>query len=219
MRRTGAAIALAMIVAMITGCASGRSFERWSDDRGITAKVKMRMMSLRGPGTWIHVDTYDRTVYLSGVIDDPETKLRAEALAWDVPGVEMVVPNLMVKRSPPATATSIRTDGAHEVWTRTSAQPHPLLAVLPDVVRIEAAASGRPGAPSLAYDESGRRVATIYVVTMRELAETGRDGLRADGYTIDHVDIYPVASAPDVPEPTYHVVLWHLTRTHARPRR
>jgi hypothetical protein len=218
MRRAGVAVVIIVMVSMIAGCASGRSFERWSDDRGITAKVKLRMAPLRAPGTWIHVDTYNRTVYLSGVIDDPETKLRAEALAWDVPGVEMVVPNLMLKRSPPV-AASIRHDGAREVWTRTSVQPHPLLAVLPDVVRIESAAPGRPGAPCWAYDQSGQRVATIYVVTMRELAETGRDGLRADGYTIDHVDIYPVASAPDVPEPTYQVVLWHLTRTHARPRR
>ena len=212
-------IALA-VLCLASGCvsSSGRSFGRWADDHSITTGVKMHLATLRGPSTWIRVDTYDGTVYLSGVVDSSETKRKAEALAREVPGVEQVVPNLMVKRSD-GVAASIKTDNGHEVWTRNTRRPHPLLAVLPGLVRIEGDFSRRPAGPFSGFDQAGRRVATIYVVSMRDLAQRGMDDLRAEGLPIDHVDIYPIDSTPDVPEPTYHVVLWHLSRAQARSLR
>jgi hypothetical protein len=220
--RSTARVAWVAAVALFlaAGCvsSSGRSFGRWADDHNITTEVKMQLASLRGPSTWIRADTYDATVYLSGVVDTVETKRKAEALARGVPGVAQVVPNLMVKRAA-AVAASINTERRREVWSRDTAHPHPLLVLLPGLVRIEGDSSTRPAGPFSGFNRASRRVATIYIVTMRELAQRGIDDLRAEGLPIDHVDIYPVDSMPDVPEPTYHVVLWHLTRAEARALR
>jgi hypothetical protein len=39
--------------------------------------------------------------------------------------------------------------------------------------------------------------------------------MRATGRPIDHVSIFPVATAPDRPEAQYYVVLWHVSATEA----
>lgn len=212
--RASSTVIVAVVLMLATGCvsSSGRSLGRWASDHALTAEVKMRLAPLRGPSTWIRADTYDSTVYLSGVVDSEATKQRAEALARSVEGVDQVVPNLLIKHA--GTSASIKTDGRREVWTRTSGHPHPLLTLLPGLVRIES--DGTMRGPMAAFDQAGHRVATIYVVSMRDLAQNGIDNLRAEGLPIDHVDIYPFLSVPDIPEPTYHVVLWHLSRAQAR---
>lgn len=50
---------------------------------------------------------------------------------------------------------------------------------------------------------------------MRELAQHGLEGAVPSGAVVDHVSIYSIATDPDVPQPQYHVVLWHVTRTEA----
>jgi len=214
-RARSSAVLAAVVLILATGCvsSSGRSLGRWASDHALTAEVKMRLAPLRGPSTWIRADTYDSTVYLSGVVDSEATKQRAEKLARGVEGVDEVVLSLLVKHAGGSSA-SIRTDARREVWTRTAGHPHPLLALLPGLVRIES--DGTMRGPMTAFDQAGHRVATIYVVSMRDLSQNGVDNLRGDGLAIDHVDIYPFSSVPDIPEPTYHVVLWHLSRAQAR---
>jgi hyperosmotically inducible protein len=49
--------------------------------------------------TRMDVDTEDAVVHLTGVVDSPDQKQRAEQIARQVSGVKDVVNNLHVKRS------------------------------------------------------------------------------------------------------------------------
>jgi hypothetical protein len=69
-----------------------------------------------------------------------------------------------------------------------------------------------PAGPFLAYDHSGRLVSTIYMVPLKMMNEHKKlDALPAPGGNVDHVDVYYNAGHPGVPEPHYHIVLWHVT--------
>lgn len=89
---------------------------------------------------------------------------------------------------------------------------HVLLDRLPGIARVDASL---PGAPCTAYDGFGRVVATVYTLSMRELAQEGFQGMRTTGRPIDHVSIFPIATAADRPEAQYYVVLWHVSVTDA----
>jgi hypothetical protein len=68
-----------------------------------------------------------------------------------------------------------------------------------------------PAGPFLAYDHSGRLVSTIYMIPMKMMNEHKKlDALSAPGGNVDHVDVYYNAGHPGVPEPHYHIVLWHV---------
>ena len=70
--------------------------------------------------------------------------------------------------------------------------------------------SPRAGGPELAYDRTGRVVATVYTLGAREMINAGFTTLPAAGRPIDHVSIYPIVAREDLPEPQYAVVLWHV---------
>lgn len=80
---------------------------------------------------------------------------------------------------------------------------------------------GRAGGPDLAYDAGGRVVATIYVVSWRDLVDTGLSTLAASGRPIDHVSCRPTrcSSGPIAQAPHYAVVLWHVSERDAATRR
>ncbi len=70
-----------------------------------------------------------------------------------------------------------------------------------------------PAGPFLAYDHKGRLVSTIYMIPVKDIdAQTKFDDLAAPGGKVDHVSLYFNAGHPGVPEPHYHVVLWHVTK-------
>lgn len=70
-----------------------------------------------------------------------------------------------------------------------------------------------PAGPFLAYDHTGRLVSTIYMIPLKEItAHQKLEELAAPGGNVDHVDMYYNAGHPGVPEPHYHVVLWHVSR-------
>jgi hypothetical protein len=70
-----------------------------------------------------------------------------------------------------------------------------------------------PAGPFLAYDHQGRLVSTIYMVPIKDIdAQKKFDGLAAPGGRVDHVDLYFNAGHPGVPEPHYHIVLWHVSK-------
>lgn len=211
MRAVAVVLALAIALAA-SGCVSltGRSAGRWVDDKTITAKVKTGLAKARlNTLTRINVDTYEGIVYLSGVVDTEATRRRLEEIARAVPKVEQVVTNLQIRGA--AVAASPGTGPA----ARPPATSHPLTSRLPGLARVERDPAARPNGPWLAYDASGRHVATIYSVPMSELAQHGLDDLRASHAVVDHVAILPIAVHPDAPQGYYHVVLWHVTRDEA----
>lgn len=69
-----------------------------------------------------------------------------------------------------------------------------------------------PIGPFRAYDRSGVLVATIYMIPVRILnTETMIDLLQGTPLKVDHVDIHYTSGHPGVPEPHYHIILWHVS--------
>jgi BON domain-containing protein len=204
---------MAAVIVFGVGCRTltGRSVGQWADDHTISTNVKAALAALRGGGgarARINVDTYEGTVYLSGIVDSESARRRAEALARSVDNVEQVVTNLQVREGL-ASASPDPTERRHQA--RMSTRWHPLLSRITGLRRIEGTVA-TPEGPFSAYDRSGRLVATIYTISMRDLAQRGVGDLEATGRPIDHVAIYSMPALPDVPDPQYHVVLWHVTR-------
>jgi hypothetical protein len=68
-----------------------------------------------------------------------------------------------------------------------------------------------PAGPFLAYDHAGKLVSTIYMVPLKDLdGQKSFADLAAPGGKVDHVSLYYNAGHPGVPDPHYHVVLWHV---------
>lgn len=190
-----------LCVLCASGCSlAGRTFGRYVDDKALTGAVKLKLAAQQ-PATVarINVDTYEGVVYLSGMAQSEEQKSYAEIAARRVEGVLQVVNDLRVRDAAPPAASPALID-------------HVLLPRVPGIARLDAAL---PGAPCAAYDAAGRLVATVYTVSMRELAQEGVAGMRATGRPIDHVSIFPIASAAGRPEAQYYVVLWHVRAPEA----
>ncbi len=70
-----------------------------------------------------------------------------------------------------------------------------------------------PDGPFLAYDHAGKLVSTIYMIPLKDIeAQKKFDDLAAPGGKVNHVSIYYNAGHPGVPEPHYHIVLWHVPK-------
>jgi len=70
-----------------------------------------------------------------------------------------------------------------------------------------------PAGPFLAYDHEGRLVSTIYMIPLKDLdGQKGFPDLPSPGGKVDHVSIYFNAGHPGVPDPHYHIVLWHVSK-------
>ncbi|MBW8780427.1 MAG: BON domain-containing protein [Verrucomicrobia bacterium] len=80
------------------GSATRQSTGEYVDDASITAKVKTAFIAdkLVKAGQ-IEIETFKGTVQLSGFVDTPEMKERAEKIAEGVRGVRKVVNNIIVK--------------------------------------------------------------------------------------------------------------------------
>lgn len=71
-----------------------------------------------------------------------------------------------------------------------------------------------PAGPFLAYDHSGKLVSTVYMVPLKDLDSQKAFGdLSAPGGKVDHVSLYFNAGHPGVPDPHYHIVLWHVPKS------
>jgi hypothetical protein len=201
MQNLGLAVMLVSLL-LASGCSlAGRTFGRYVDDKALTAAVKLKLVAQQ-PATMtrMKVDTYEGVVYLSGTAQSEEQKSYAEIAARRVEGVLQVVNDLSVRGGAAPAASPVLME-------------HVLLQRVPGIARLD---TTQPGSQSAAaYDRSGRVVATVYTISMRELAQEGFAGMRATGRPIDHVSIFPVAIAADRPEAQYHVVLWHVTTTEA----
>ena len=103
MRPLKAVNALALLIlltAMLGACTSmtGKTAGQNVDDATITSEVKSKLAAEKiGTLTKIDVDTNRGTVYLTGTVDTPEMRARAEQVARSVKHVAGVVNNLSVK--------------------------------------------------------------------------------------------------------------------------
>lgn len=70
-----------------------------------------------------------------------------------------------------------------------------------------------PAGPFLAYDHQGKLVSTIYMIPVKDIQDQKKfDDLAAPGGKVDHVSMYFNAGHPGVPDPHYHIVLWHVSK-------
>lgn len=87
---------------LVGGCASGPQRESTGeilDDSVITSKVKTALF--RDPdvsGFQVKVETYKGQVQLSGFVDTPRQKAKAEEIVRSVSGVRSVMNDIVVKR-------------------------------------------------------------------------------------------------------------------------
>lgn len=69
-----------------------------------------------------------------------------------------------------------------------------------------------PAGPFLAYDKSGSLVSTIFMIPLADLDAEKKFELQAPGGSVDHVTMQYNAGHPGVPDPHYHIILWHVTK-------
>ena len=85
---------------------------------------------------------------------------------------------------------------------------------LPGLGTLYVNPSTLPAGPFLAYDHAGKLVSTIYMIPLKDLdSQKGFPDLTAPGGKVDHVTISYNAGHPGVPDPHYHIVLWHVPKT------
>jgi hypothetical protein len=200
------ALVLTLLVLLPSGCAlAGRSLGGYVDDKLMERGVKRRLSSEGPGGKGVKVDTFGGTVYLSGTVDTEQEKSDAEIVAWQVGGVQQVVNDVFVARSPLAVAA-----------LPDFRLPHPLTQQLPGVERVE---PSRDGGPDLAYDHGGRVVASVYTIAWRALIDSGLTMLPGTGRPIDHVSTYALPESAELPGPTYAIVIWHVSARDAALQR
>jgi osmotically-inducible protein OsmY len=77
---------------------AGATAGRVVDDSAITAKVKSALIADSTTKAYqINVETFQGTVQLSGFVDDPEARSRAEQVAENVEGVRNVTNKLQLR--------------------------------------------------------------------------------------------------------------------------
>ena len=88
------------LVWLLSGCQTltGETLGQNIDDTTITTSVKTKLAAEKGITlTRVQVDTNRGVVQLSGVVDSPADRSRAEQITRGVGGVKSVVNNLQVK--------------------------------------------------------------------------------------------------------------------------
>ena len=97
------------LVTFSSGCAGdrySRSTGEAIDDTSLTAKVKSEFIAdAEVKAMDVKVDTYRGQVQLTGFVDTLSQKQRAEQIARNVPGVQWVKNDIIVKTDEPAGAS------------------------------------------------------------------------------------------------------------------
>jgi len=196
MRTWRTVVSVGALALVLSGCSAvtGRPFATWTDDKSLNAHVKSAIVAVSFKSiTRVDVDVYEGTVYLSGRVDDADTKARTEAAAARVDGVRQVVSHLIVREHRRDAVMPSALPRAVAVAER------PVPAPLVGVVRLEG---------DHAFDRGGRHVATVHVVPMNDLAHTVAERFEAPR-GVSHVTIHAMEADTHVPVPHYLVVLWH----------
>ena len=195
-----AVVGVALLAVLLGGCSiAGRTFGTYVDDKIISGSVRRgfaagQWRALRG----VNVDTYERTVYLSGQVDTAAQKAEAEGAAWGVDGVEQVINDLSVRADDiAAVSASPRTTGVSLLQKR-----------IPGLRHIDPALAG---GPALAYDSAGAVVATVFVRSLRDITVNGFDEASPTVEPINHISLYPVPTTAGQPEALVTIVLWYIS--------
>jgi hypothetical protein len=107
-------LGVALVAAALAGCqtATGRTAGAVVDDSRTTAAVKAKLVADRPANlAAVGVNTVNNTVYLTGVVDTPAQRVRAEQLAWEVADVRQVVNNIQVQRAASGSAPAATVGG------------------------------------------------------------------------------------------------------------
>lgn len=100
-RQIGLAACLLVAAPLIVGCAGNQtraSTGEHIDDATITAKVKSQLLAdPQVSGLNVNVETFKGQVQLSGYVNNPDERSKAEQIARDVAGVRTVANDLIVK--------------------------------------------------------------------------------------------------------------------------
>lgn len=73
-----------------------------------------------------------------------------------------------------------------------------------------------PVGPFVAYDKNGKKTSTIYMVPLSDLqAHKKIEDLTTAGGDVKRVDFHFNAGHPGVPNPHYHIILWHVAPSDA----
>ncbi len=193
MRHRAVLVLLTLVLGAGCGNLTGRSMGQWADDETISNVVKLRLVAMAtGRHLPITVDTYERTVYLTGGVETSDVKHQAEEIALLVPNVALVVNNLHVIRLTPA--ASPRTEPATLGASR-------VLAGGERLARLDVESGTPTWTRYAAYDGTGRRVATVFAVATTELSNGGVRALPVD-LPVDHLSVRPDG-------PMSYVVMWH----------
>lgn len=99
-RNVGLTMCLLVAAPLITGCATDhqRTAGQTVDDATITAKVKSQLLADPDVSALnVNVTTYKGQVQLSGYVENPNQRSKAEQIAKNVNGVKSVSNDLIVK--------------------------------------------------------------------------------------------------------------------------
>ena len=71
-----------------------------------------------------------------------------------------------------------------------------------------------PDGPYLGYSRDGKLLDTVYMIPIKEFnAHANVSELTAPAGQVDHVSIYFNPGHAGIPEPHYHIVLWHVPKS------
>jgi hypothetical protein len=194
--KTMAAVTCALVLGAGCTTMTGRPAMQWVEDKATTAKVKTALVASQPVAlTRVDVDTFDNTVYLTGRATDPEAKQRVEDTARRAAGGREVVSHVQVEgargvpAASPATSTQAMGAGA------------------PRFSRVEplGGASDR----FAAYDQAGKRVATVVNVTPGGPGVQREATFRPAENDVDHVSMHPQGDRGIT------IVLWHISPDEA----
>lgn len=93
----------------------------------------------------------------------------------------------------------------------------PLPAFLPGMGALYVQPKTLPEGPFLAYGRDGSLVSTIYMIPLADMDKhKDFDKLQAIGKKVVATQLMYNAGHPGVPEPHYHIVLWHVSPDKAQ---
>lgn len=93
----------------------------------------------------------------------------------------------------------------------------PLPAFLPGMGALYVQPKTLPEGPFLAYDRDNKLVSTIYMIPLADMDKHKNfDRLQAVDKKVVATQIMYNAGHPGVPEPHYHIVLWHVSPDKAK---
>ena len=71
-----------------------------------------------------------------------------------------------------------------------------------------------PDGPYLGYSRDGKLVDTVYMIPIKDFdAHANIPELAAPSGQVDHVGVYFNPGHAGIPEPHYHIVLWHVPKS------